>query len=233
MAEGGILLRHAPYNPHNAVFVNIVESIVIQAFEAGTQEDLSGRVDAQLATALKHEQQEHHADRVVGPPSPLRLPSPTPSLHLDSLVTESGRVSQPRSTSQRRVSGFFRSSGAPVPSVRSLRTHSGALSGTEPPVGRSYAASLQRRAAKRWQRQLFSDLSGQAGAGDADSDGGFLTSRPGVFRVPGAELRLLEVALRAQEDALTAALAGAFDEDMNSEYDDDVGTGDDTPAPPV
>lgn len=180
----------APRASVTDIFVNIVESIVIQAFDGQRADVAAGRADAALADALLQEQNEGG----VGGAPPTPLPSP------------------------RRARN-----GEPPPAGDAAAT------AAVPGPHRLPAAALQRRIAERWQRQLFSDLAGAVrgsggggGGGDGDDDGGFLTSRPRVFRVPGAELRLLEVALRAQEDALGAALAGAFDDEGGDEDADET-----------
>jgi len=125
----------------------------------------------------------------------------------------------------------------PVTSELTGRRHPDSAANESAPAGvgaprtRHPAAALQRRIAEHWQRQLFSDLAGAVRGGGDDDDVGFLTTRPRVFRVPGAELRLLEVALRAQEDAVGEALAAAFDdEDEGEDDDDDVESGDESEA---
>jgi hypothetical protein len=79
---------------------------------------------------------------------------------------------------------------------------------------RSPTRRRRRQAAEHWQRALFKDLSG-GGSGSAglhlqssaaDTGGGFIKSRPGTFVMPPEELRMLEAALLAQEDALGESL---------------------------
>jgi hypothetical protein len=204
------------------VFVNIVESVVIQSYAAQQVEAENELADARLADVLRAN---------ASPP----VASDDDSKKNGDNDVLSAAPAENSTASEHRVPPLHLVPPLPLqhqhPSSASLAESAqsrglGGGRGRPSETTASPARTLQRHIAERWQRQLFADLSGGSdsrvpgssrqgrisGASGGVGMGWDATTAPRVFGVPPAELRLLEIALRAQEDKLSTALAAAVEQ---------------------